>query len=155
MKWELFLFEMNERMSAEFNQPLTEPPQHHYSYKKHFPLVNYIHVNIIDQFGGVIGLTARYCFLKLSLASYSKVNWYCITVEMILIIISSLFISFRQLMVRRGLSRGSLNPSFRLLGIISLIQLALSVSWQLYQWKKVNGENEERPVSERWVQLLR
>ncbi|PIK48376.1 hypothetical protein BSL78_14777 [Apostichopus japonicus] len=54
----------------------------------------------------------------------------------------------QYLMVRRGLSSGSLNPSFRLLGIISLIQLALSVSWQLYQWKKVNGENEERPVSE-------
>ncbi|PIK45125.1 hypothetical protein BSL78_18014 [Apostichopus japonicus] len=61
----------------------------------------------------------------------------------------------QYLMVRRGLSRGSLNPSFRLLGIISLIQLALSVSWQLYQWKKVNGENEERPVSESFGRVSR
>lgn len=54
----------------------------------------------------------------------------------------------QYLMVRRGLSSGSLNPSFRLLGIISLVQLFLSISWQLYQWQKLNRETEsDTPVT--------
>ncbi|KAJ8021456.1 Peroxisome biogenesis factor 10 [Holothuria leucospilota] len=53
----------------------------------------------------------------------------------------------QYLMVRQGLTSWTLQPSFHILGAVSLMQLILSFIWQLYQWKKYHADKTHEPSS--------